>query len=121
MTLTLVTTSADPGRTRARPAPRQGSAPLRLTRRGRCVLATPLVGAVLAASLFVGGIGRAGTQVEPVAVSWVAVAPGDTLWGIAQRAAPGQDPRDLIVRIRSLNNLSDSGLHPGQRLLVPIR
>ena len=105
----------------SRPGGRSELPPLRLTRRGRCGVATALVGAGLGASLFVGGISRAGTQAEAVPVRWVTVAPGDTLWAIAQEASPHTDPRDVVVRIRELNGLSDSGVLAGQRLAVPLR
>ena len=42
-----------------------------------------------------------------------AVAPGDTLYGIAKRACVGVDA------LRSLNGLSDNGIQPGQKLELP--
>lgn len=111
--------STAPARPVVPPARRDERPPLRLTRRGRCAVATALVGAGVGASLFVGGISRAGTEAERVPVHWVTVAPGDTLWEIAEQSAPHSDPRDLVVRIRELNGLADSGLQAGQRLAVP--
>lgn len=32
----------------------------------------------------------------PVRASWYVVAPGDTLWSIAERLRPGQDPRPVM-------------------------
>jgi len=50
----------------------------------------------------------------------VVVASGETLWDIAQRIAPGADPRDVIAEIVDLNALSDAGaIRVGQKLFVP--
>ena len=47
------------------------------------------------------------------------VQPGQTLWQIALRVAPRDDPRDTVDRIRSLNDLDTTAVLPGQRLVVP--
>jgi LysM repeat protein len=49
------------------------------------------------------------------------VRPGDTLWSVAQRHAPGDEPFAVIEEIRSLNRLPDYTVHPGQRLVLPAR
>jgi len=50
----------------------------------------------------------------------VVVASGETLWDIAQRIAPGADPRNVIAEIVDLNALSDAGaIRVGQKLFVP--
>src|SRR3954447_8837593 len=103
-----------------RPAPRP--APVRLTRRARllitvlataalvggllAVLGTPQVGSVPS----VGSLPSLGSMVgggsPPVAAERVTVRPGDTLWAIAERVAPGADPRETVAQIESLNHLS---------------
>ncbi|HEX3033097.1 MAG TPA: LysM peptidoglycan-binding domain-containing protein [Bacillota bacterium] len=50
---------------------------------------------------------------------YVIVQDGDTLWKIARETGINEDLRDVIIRIRQLNNLDRSVIHPGQRLLVP--
>lgn len=94
-----------------------GRQPLRLTRRGRL---TVLI--VVALAVLVLGSWRAMTadaDVEGSGAVAVTVQPGDTLWTISTSLAPGADPRVLIAEIRSLNGLTQSGLMPGQVLLVP--
>ena len=49
------------------------------------------------------------------------VAPGDTLWGIAAGvAAPGEDVRDVVLELISLNRLPSGGLQAGQTIVVPV-
>ena len=58
-------------------------------------------------------------KVEGPTTLAVTVQPGDTLWGIAAAIDPGADPRALMAEIRELNGLVQSGLAPGQVLVVP--
>ncbi|MGH3343227.1 MAG: LysM peptidoglycan-binding domain-containing protein [Carbonactinosporaceae bacterium] len=95
-------------------------APVRLTRRGRVVVVcTGLV--VLGTLLSAGGVGVATPErgsVQPYRV--VTAEPGDTLWTIARRTAPGVDPRETIVRIMEFNALEGASLQVGQRIFVPV-
>ncbi len=95
-----------------RPAP----GALRMTRRGRLVV---LAVALLVVLLPGAWRAMATAQVEGPSTVAVTVAPGDTLWGIAAAIDPGADPRALIAEIRELNGLTQSGLVPGQVLVVP--
>src|SRR5208283_6196293 len=78
---------------------------LRLTRRGRIVLAVLAV--LVVCGLFVAGAsaaqasGRAGPSAHggPGAAERVVVQPGDTLWSIAQSAAPNADARTIVQEI----------------------
>ncbi len=45
--------------------------------------------------------------------------PGETLWQIAQRAAPTADPRVTVARIVELNALPGASVRAGQELLLP--
>ena len=47
------------------------------------------------------------------------VAPGETLWSLAERHAGRQDPRDYIYDLEKLNNLGPRPIHPGEHLLLP--
>lgn len=95
--------------------------PLRLTRRGRVVvwalgvaLATGVGGAALTAQ-------ADGPVSQALEVQRVVVAPGDTLWGIAAGvAAPGEDVRDVVLELISLNRLPSGGLQAGQTIVVPV-
>lgn len=117
MSPTGVALAAGPVRHHARAASPRPSG-LRLTRRGRIVLAAFALG-VLGGGL---GLGQAVADGPPAAieVTTYTIAPGDTLWGIAAGVtAPGQDVRDTIATIQDLNNLSDSAIAAGAQLLLP--
>lgn len=93
---------------------------VRLTRRGRLVLL--LVAAVLL--LVAISVGRTGSQAATFtetgpAVQQITVQQGETLWSVAQRIAPGNDPRGVIAQIRHINHLQGSSLRVGQQLLLP--
>jgi hypothetical protein len=95
--------------------------PVRLTRRGRFVLVATLTGGLLGGAVAVAGGSFAGPGGAPSApkLRHVIVKPGDTLWGIAQAADPGADPRATVRRISDLNGLTGTGLVPGQQLALP--
>ena len=46
---------------------------------------------------------------------------GKTLWAIAEREAPGVDPRETVARILDLNALESSAVVAGSVLLLPAR
>jgi LysM repeat protein len=54
-----------------------------------------------------------------VSAQRVTVAPGETLWQIAERVAPGTDPRETVARILELNGLQTSQVQVGTALLLP--
>jgi LysM repeat protein len=91
-----------------------------LTRRGRLLLL-----GIAVALLFVAiSAGRAGSSAGTVtetgpAMQQTTVQSGDTLWSVAQRIAPDNDPRAVIAQIRRINHLKGSGLQVGQQLLLP--
>lgn len=95
-------------------ARRAATRPVRLTRRGRLLITVAL--AMLA------GVGwvatHAGTAQAEAPMRHIEVHAGDTLWSIAQRVAPGEDPRAVIYDLRALNHLSSAQLQPGQILLA---
>jgi hypothetical protein len=100
----------------SRPSPRA-----HLTRRGRAVVVAGLV-LLLLAAFSLGRTGAEGsTEVQPrVQLEQTTVLPGDTLWAVAKRIAPGQDPRPVVDQIRRLNGLSGAELQAGQQLLLPV-
>ncbi len=92
---------------------------LRLTRRGRLVVA-------VLALLVAGGVtfstqnATAGSGQEASEVVTYTVAAGDTLWAIAGSVAePGQDRREVVDRIIEINGLAGGDLRAGQLLIVP--
>jgi LysM domain len=99
--------------TSARPGPRQ----LRLTTRGRVVVALLWVVIVVTAGF---GVTRTWETSEPLPTQAVVVSPGDTLWDLAVEARPGDDPRATIAHIVEINRLGPwHDIHPGDELLVP--
>lgn len=101
-----------------RPAGPPAAAPSRLTRRGRLVLVLVLAAVALVAF----SLGRTSATASRDAVAppraTVVVQPGETLWEIASRVAPGTDPRVTVGRIRELNGLRGAP-QAGQRLQLP--
>ena len=54
-------------------------------------------------------------EIEP---SELSVAPGETLWSIAERVAPDRDPRTVVAGIQRLNRLPTPDVRAGQILLL---
>ncbi|WP_221585649.1 LysM peptidoglycan-binding domain-containing protein [Microbacterium sp. G2-8] len=106
------------------PAVRMTSTRLRITRRGRRVLASlaamPLAVGIAAAVL--GGGSAIGSD-EPGAPAGtfgsVTVMSGESLWSVAERVAPGVDPRDVVDEIVALNQLPGALVEAGQTLALP--
>ena len=99
-------------------APAAATRAVRLTRRGRLVLAVVVLSVVTVVSLWVGGAAFGGTAAAPPVR--VVVQSGDTLWSIARGAQPAADPRATIESLRELNGLApEARLVPGQSLLLP--
>lgn len=57
----------------------------------------------------------------PVSRGTYLVRPGDTLWAIAERLAPGEDPRALVDAIVDANGLDGRTLESGVTLVLPAR
>lgn len=67
------------------------------------------------------GVPAMGASEPTDRVRTVQVEPGDTLWGYAEDIAePGQDVRDVVVRLKQLNGLDSSALRVGQRIVLPV-
>jgi hypothetical protein len=93
---------------------------VRLTRRGRAVLLLVAAGLLLVAI----SVGRTGSQAATFtetgpALQQTTVQQGETLWSVARRIAPDNDPREVIVQLRRINHLQGSTLRVGQQLLLP--
>lgn len=106
-------------RTGERRAVATSTAPLRLTARGRAVLVA--LAFLVAAALGAGaGLVFPAQEPMPEQVQSVTVAPGESLWTIAESvAADGQDVRIVVDQIMELNNLAAATVHAGQDLTVP--
>ena len=98
--------------------------PLRLTRRGRVVVAvaTALLLAVL--SLVIAASAQATSHPAPSGaaqrnLAQVTVRPGQSLWSVAENADPDADTRVVVQQIIELNGLTGNVVFAGQRLWVP--
>jgi len=101
---------------------------VRLTRRGRIVVAALITaGVVLVAALaWLAGTARAeaagsGSPSSAVyhSLRSVVVQPGESLWTIATQADPAGDPRSVVQEIIDINALHGTSVQPGQRLWLP--
>ena len=98
--------------------------PLRLTRRGRVVIAVAAALLLTALSLVIAASAQAtnhppssrGAQQHLIQVT---VGPGQSLWSVAETADPGADTRAVIQQIVELNGLTGDIVTAGQRLWVP--
>jgi nucleoid-associated protein YgaU len=45
---------------------------------------------------------------------------GDTLWDVAVRLAPDEDPRDVVARLAEANGLDGASIVPGQVLVLDV-
>lgn len=97
---------------------------LRITRRGRIAFAAVVAAPLVALALWFGlnsGMAGATSATNPasVTIEHVTVTPGESLWQVAQKIAPRQDPRDVVAAIVTFNGLQSSVVMPGQSLAVP--
>ena len=95
---------------------------VRMTRRGRVLFLVLLVGLLVTAF----SLGRVGSQAATTAratpvLQQTTVHAGETLWAVARRIAPDNDPRDVVQQLRSINHLEHASLRIGQQLLLPRR
>jgi LysM repeat protein len=110
----------------ARPEParaRAAAMPLRLTRRGRVVVAVAAALLLAALSLVIAASAQATNHPAPrtaqQSLARVIVRPGQSLWSVAENADPHADTRVVIHQIIELNGLTGDVVFAGQRLWVP--
>ena len=104
--------------------PETANPPLRLTRRGRVVVAVAAALVLAALSLVIASAAQATNH--PVSsrgaqqgLAQVTVHPGQSLWSVAESADPAADTRVVIQQIIELNGLTGNVVFAGQRLWVP--
>jgi hypothetical protein len=96
------------------------NSPLRLTRRGRLLLVLFVMTLLVIAGFTLGrGSSLAASRAHPSPHDVVVVQPGETIWSVAVRIAPHDDPRLVVADIVSLNHLGSAGVEPGEQLVVP--
>jgi hypothetical protein len=94
--------------------------PIRLTRRGRRVVALLAIIPIALTFLLIGMRGAVATDgtVQSETQS-VVVKPGQSLWDVAVAISPNTDPRETIWLIQQLNTMETSEVMAGQALVVP--
>ena len=105
-------------------ARRAAPPPLRLTRRGRIVVAVTAALLVTIISLLAAGVAQATNHASSPRgarqnLVQVVVRPGQTLWSVAESADPDQDTRVVVRQIVDLNSLGGPTVQAGQELWVP--
>jgi LysM repeat protein len=101
---------------------------LRLTPRGRAVFTALAAAPLVALALFIGLGGgdavagqNAPLDASAVTFEYVSIAPGQSLWQLAEQVAPQADPREVVADILALNQLQSADVQPGQELAIPVQ
>ena len=112
MTEQVFPTAGRPGRGKA--------GRMRLTTRGRALVRVLAIVLVVAVFLLVApGLAKGDGPDRPAPRITYVVESGDTLWSIARRVAPGQDPRPVVDGLIRSNDVR-GGLQAGQELSIPV-
>ena len=95
-----------------------------LNRRGRLAPTFVVLSLAIVLGSVVSAKAGAGTTSAPVAAGsfiTVTVAPGETVWSLANRLSSGSDVRSLVSEIISVNSLASVDLSAGQKLRIPLK
>lgn len=96
------------------PVARVGRDEVRLTMRGRRVLA-----ALVLATLIAAGWGAGRAFASSPSTTQLVVQPGQTLSEVAHQAYPQLPVAEAVVRLQLANDLNTQHVHPGQSLTAP--
>ena len=97
---------------------------IRLNRRGRLARTFVVLSLAIVLGSVVSAKAGAGTDVAPAKAGsfiTVTVAPGDTVWSLANRLAGNGDVRSLVSEIISVNSLASVDVATGQKLRIPLK
>jgi LysM repeat protein len=97
---------------------------IRLNRRGRLARTFVVLSLAIVMASVVSAKAGAGQDVAPAKAGsfiTVTVAPGDTVWSLANRLAAGGDVRSLVSEIISVNSLDSVDVETGQKLRIPLK
>jgi len=95
-----------------------------LNRRGRLARTFVVLSLAIVLGSLVSAKAGAGSDIAPKAANsfiTVTVAPGETVWSLANRLAAGSDVRSLVSEIISVNSLASVDLAAGQKLRIPLK
>ncbi len=96
---------------------------IKLNRRGRLARTLVVLSlAIVAASVAGGKAGADATVAPAVAKSFitVTVAPGDTVWSLANQVSEGKNVRSLVAAIIEVNSLDSVDVEAGQKIRIPL-
>ena len=97
---------------------------IKLNRRGRLARTLVVLSLAIVAASVAGGKAGANTTVAPVVAKsfiTVTVAPGDTVWSLANRVSEGKNVRSLVAAIIEINSLESVDVEAGQKIRIPIK
>ena len=95
-----------------------------LNRRGRLARTFVVLSLAIVLGSVVSATAGAGTSAAPATSGsfiTVTVAPGDTVWSLANRLAADGDVRSLVAEIISVNSLPSVDVATGQKLRIPLK
>ena len=98
------------------------SARIVLNRRGRLARTLVVLSLAIVAASVAGGQAGASTSAKasaPHSFITVTVAPGDTVWSLANRVGEG-DAGALVAAIIEINGLGNGDLTAGQKIRIPL-
>lgn len=78
-----------------------------------------IIAITLVISMFVISTISANTEDKAMQFEEVVVQSNDTLWSLARRYRPDEDPRRVVWYIKKLNECGTQ-IHPGQTLKIPV-
>ncbi len=96
---------------------------IKLNRRGRLARTLVVLSLAIVAASVAGGQAGASTASETSATQsfiTVTVAPGDTVWSLANRVGDGSDAGALVSAIIEINSLGNGDLSAGQKIRIPL-
>jgi LysM repeat protein len=100
------------------------TASFKLNRRGRLARTFVVLSLAIVLASLVSAKAGAGTDItvtKPGSFITVTVAPGETVWTLANRVAAPGDVRALVSEIISVNNLSSVDITAGQKVRIPLK
>ena len=95
-----------------------------LNRRGRLARTLVVLSLAIVAASVAGGKAGADTSLQqPAAKSFitVTVAPGDTVWSLANRVSGGKGVASLVAEIIEINSLAGADVAAGEKIRIPIK
>ena len=94
-----------------------------LNRRGKLARTLVVLSLAIVAASVAGGQAGASTSAKASAAHsfiTVTVAPGDTVWSLANRVGGGHDVGGLVSEIIEINGLGAGDVEAGQKIRIPL-